>query len=212
VSPLTRQYELCFRCHGDGPDRGNAHVERQFPQTNTRQEFTFGDGSYHPVVNAGRNPSVPSLIDPYSETSMIYCTDCHNNNAGPGAGGDGPAGPHGSTYAPILERQLALTDGSPHSPSLYALCYKCHSYESILADESFSEHYRHVAEKQIACTTCHDPHGSESNTHLINFNVNYVSRSHDNNRMEFVDGGAQTGNCSLFCHGKDHVEQVYPAE
>ena len=210
VRPLTRQYELCFRCHGDGPDRGSAHVERQFPQTNTRLEFTTGDGSYHPVVNTGRNSSVPSLIDPHTESSIVYCTDCHNNNGGPGGGGDEAAGPHGSTYAPILERQLTLTDGSPHSPPLYALCYKCHSHDSILANESFPEHYRHIVEQQTACTTCHDPHGSESNTHLINFNVNYVSRSQVNSRIEFVDGGSQTGNCSLFCHGKDHAEQVYP--
>jgi predicted CXXCH cytochrome family protein len=115
VNPVTREYELCFRCHGDSIERGSARVSRQFPETNTRLEFSPASASYHPVVATGKNPNVPSLVPPWTSSSMMYCTDCHNNDQGPGAGGTGAAGPHGSAFAPILERQMVLTDFMPES-------------------------------------------------------------------------------------------------
>jgi hypothetical protein len=134
----------------------------------------------------------------------MYCTDCHNNNRGPGAGGVGPKGPHGSIYPPILERQLLLADFSPETPASYDLCYKCHSRESILSDQSFPTHRKHIVDAQTSCATCHDPHGVQSRTHLINFNRQYVTPS-SNSRLEFIDQGLFRCNCSLTCHGKDHT-------
>ena len=104
-------------------------MRRQYVQTNTRLEFSAANQSHHAVVGAGRNPNVPSLISPYTASSVISCTDCHNSNSGPRAGGTGPNGPHGSVYTPLLERQLLLTDDSAESATNYALCYKCHSQD-----------------------------------------------------------------------------------
>ena len=209
MDDVSKEYELCFRCHADSIDRGAALIRRQFPETNTRLEFSTSGASFHPVETIGRNHSVPSLIEPYSESSMIFCTDCHNNDRGPDGGGDGPAGPHGSAYRPILERRLALTDYNGESPSTYAMCYKCHSRDSILGDTGFELHMIHVKTRESACTTCHDPHGVANTTHLINFNLDYVGPSHENGRLEFVDFGSQSGYCSLRCHGKDHAEEAY---
>jgi hypothetical protein len=141
------------------------------------------------------------------ESSMIYCTDCHNNNQGSGAGGTGPNGPHGSVYEPILERNLRLTDFSKESTANYALCYKCHSQDSILSDVGFKEHKRHIEGAQTACTTCHDPHGVQNASHLINFNLDYVTPF--DGIIEFVDDGLFTGNCTLTCHGKAHDALKY---
>ncbi len=204
---ITNEYELCYRCHADSINRGQALINRQFPQTNTRFEFSVSSGSYHPVETIGKNPDVPSLISPYTESSIIYCTDCHNNDRGPGAGGTGPNGPHGSAYTPLLERNLRLTDFGSESAASYALCYKCHSRADILADNSFSLHSRHIEEEGAACTTCHDPHGVQSATHLINFNLDYVAPL--NGTIEFVDEGLNTGNCTLTCHGEDHNALSY---
>lgn len=206
ITPVSMQYEVCFRCHADSTSRGPAQVTRQFEQTNTRLEFAGPYASYHPVVVAGKNSTVPSLIAPLLTSGRIYCTDCHNNDQGPGAGGSGPAGPHGSIHTPLLEREQVLTDFSPEGSDIYALCYKCHNRNSILNDESFKFHKLHIVEVQAACTTCHDSHGVESVTHLINFNTRYVSPSPTNLKMEYVDQGALGENCSLMCHGKDHVE------
>jgi predicted CXXCH cytochrome family protein len=139
---------------------------------------------------------------------LVYCTDCHGNNAGVKAGGTGPNGPHGSIYIPLLERRLELTDNQPESSAAYALCYKCHSRSVVLSSQSFRQHTKHVVERQAACTTCHDPHGVASTTRLINFNTTYVSRS-SSGRMEFVDNGNGHGSCYLTCHGQNHNPKTY---
>ncbi len=102
IQPIQNEYELCFRCHGDSANRGPARVTRQFVQTDTLLEFNPANTSFHPVIAMGRNQSVPSLISPWTTSSFTYCTDCHNNDQGPGAGtgNTGPNGPHGSSLHP----------------------------------------------------------------------------------------------------------------
>ena len=208
LKTAANEYEVCFRCHGDSTARGAARVERQFPQTNARLEFSPGNASYHPVETTGRNSQVPSLISPWTTSSLLYCTDCHNNNSGPGAGGTGPKGPHGSIYEPLLERRLEMADHQSENSLAYALCYKCHSRTSILGNHSFPQHKKHVADAKTACTTCHDSHGVATVSHLINFNTTYVTKS-SGGRLEFIDNGVYRGACYLTCHGKDHNPLSY---
>lgn len=208
VTSISKEYELCFRCHADSLAGRSARVNRRDPEMNTRLEFNPANASFHPVTAAGKNPNVPSLIAPLTPGALIYCTDCHNSNQGAAAGGSGPNGPHGSMYAPLLERQVIFSDFSSETPGAYALCYKCHSRDSILSDRSFRYHRLHVVQEQTSCTTCHDPHGVAANTHLINFNMNYVTPS-SNGRLEFRDTGVQRGTCSMTCHGEDHRAVSY---
>ena len=208
ISEINFEYELCYRCHGDSPGKGSPFLNRQFFENNTRHEFSPSNLSYHPIVSQGRNAKVPSLIDPYTSSSIISCTDCHNNDQGPNAGGAGPNGPHGSLYSPLLERQLVLRDGSPESQLNYALCYKCHSRTSILGNESFNEHSKHI-NLQVSCMTCHDSHGVNNATHLINFNSKVVSET-SGGRLKFIDTGTFQGTCYLSCHGKTHDPLTYP--
>jgi predicted CXXCH cytochrome family protein len=208
VMPVAREYELCFRCHADSNNRGPSRVTRQFPETNLRLKFATSNASYHPIEAAGKNPSVPSLLSPMTASTLIYCTDCHNNDQGPGNGGTGPKGPHGSQYVPLLERRQETTDNQPESAAIYDLCYKCHSRTSILADESFPLHKLHVDGQQAACTTCHDSHGVASQSHLINFNTMYVTKS-SGGLLEYNSTGLLSGNCSLTCHGHDHNPSSY---
>lgn len=209
VDPIANEYELCFRCHADSIARGPARVPRVVVQTNTRLEFAPTAASYHPVEAVGKNPDVPSMIGPtWTRFSRIYCTDCHNNDDGPGTNGTGPRGPHGSIHTPLLERRLDLLDGQKESAAIYALCYKCHERTSILEDRSFKEHHKHVDGEKTACTTCHDPHGVEGTPHLINFNRDYVTPS-SSGRLEFIDDGQFRGTCYLKCHGEDHNPESY---
>jgi predicted CXXCH cytochrome family protein len=208
IQPVQHEYELCFRCHADSLARGPATVTRQFIQTNTRLQFSTANQSFHPLEAQGQNNNVPSLIAPWLTKSLVACTDCHNSDQDPSAGGSGANGPHGSIYSPILERNLTTLDFQSESPQAYALCYKCHSRTSILADQSFKFHSKHVVNDQAACTTCHDSHGVASAPHLINFNTTYVTPS-SNGRLEYISTGQLHGNCSLTCHGKDHPATSY---
>lgn len=213
VKPLTKEYELCFRCHADSGNRGPARVTRQNVETNTRHEFDPANVSFHPVVTAGKNPSVPSLLPPWSAASLVYCTDCHNNDQGPGAGtaNTGPSGPHGSAYLPILERQLLLTDLTPYNQDNFALCFKCHSPSVVVSDQttSWKHHKKHIEDFRGACTTCHDAHGS-TQPHLINFNTTYVQPY--NNVLNFTDTGVNSGNCTLSCHDGNGQNKVHDAK
>jgi hypothetical protein len=213
LQQIQNEYELCFRCHGDSGNRGPARVQRQFVQTNTRLEFNPSALSFHPVEAMGKNPSAPSLISPMTTASIIYCTDCHNNDQGPNAGGTGPKGPHGSAYEPLLERMLLLTDGLPYNPANFALCYKCHSSSVVdsTVSTSWSSHQTHIEQFRAACTTCHDSHAS-SQPHLINFNTVYVTPN--NGVLSYTSTGMNHGTCTLTCHDGNgqtitHNNQTY---
>jgi len=210
IRPAQKEYEVCFRCHADSNERGEATVARQFPQTNTRLQFAAGNQSFHPVEAIGKNSaSVPSLISPaWSASSIMYCTDCHNSDSSPGAGGSGANGPHGSAFRPLLERNLAFEDFQSESPAAYALCYKCHSRSVVLSSTSFPFHNSHVVTDQAACTTCHDSHGVANAPHLINFNTTYVTPN-SLGQLRYASTGVFKGVCSLTCHGKEHVNTAY---
>ena len=105
VARVSYEYEVCFRCHSDGSNVPRPVIQRDIFQPNIRMKFNPGNPSYHPIAGVGRSGDVPSLISPWTEASIIYCTDCHASDTGAGAGGSGPAGPHGSTWRFLLERR-----------------------------------------------------------------------------------------------------------
>ena len=142
--------------------------------------------------------------------SMIYCTDCHNSSDDSGA-----KGPHGSDYPPLLAANYDTADYTSESEFSYQLCYKCHSRNSILNNESFPKHKEHL-DKQITCSACHDPHGisavqgtSTNNSHLINFDTSIVRTHTATSRLEFQDTGIYHGRCYLECHNKTHGPETY---
>jgi len=203
---------------------------------NTRMEFEYSP-SYHPVTRArnlssGSGGEVPSLrpapILPGGATmagrtlspgSLIYCTDCHNNDTGRNVGlAASPEGPHGSSIPHLLERQNMLepppavpggsTAGVAYSNTDYALCDKCHDVQnSVLRDLSFNKHSEHVQQAGASCSTCHDPHASSSPM-LINFDRSIVGPA-SNGALQYTRTGVGHGTCSLSCHGQDHVNVAY---
>jgi cytochrome c553 len=203
------EYEVCFKCHGDNPNRIESKITRQITQTNTRLEFDPASPSFHPVVTPGINQNVPSLRAPMTVANMIYCTDCHNRSSD-----SGTVGPHGSDYSPLLAYRYEIADRTTESESAYELCYKCHSRNSILNDESFAKHNKHLEE--APCSVCHDPHGissaqgtAENNSNLINFDISIVSPDPTTGQLEFEDQGTFRGQCFLECHGKAHSPLSY---
>ncbi|MHC4282339.1 MAG: cytochrome c3 family protein [Planctomycetota bacterium] len=142
------EYEVCFKCHADNPNRIESRITRQITQANTRLEFDPSNPSFHPVVSSGVNLNVPSLKSPMEISSMIYCTSCHNSDSATGT-----KGPHGSNYPNLLAYQYETSDFTQEGEFSYELCYKCHSRNSILNDESFSKHSKHLIE-EIPCSAC----------------------------------------------------------
>jgi predicted CXXCH cytochrome family protein len=215
LEAVANEYEVCFKCHGPF-SMTQPVVNRQIPQNDTILQFDLGNPSYHPVEGFGRSLNVPSLFPPMTSTTIIDCGDCHANQNGPGAGGNGAAGPHGSIHPHILEREYNIIDGPPYDATLYDLCYKCHSERSILADDSFPTHRKHVVDESTPCSVCHDPHGISStqgtdtnNSHLINFDITIVSPDPGSGLLQFEDLGDSSGRCYLQCHDVAHSPQQY---
>jgi hypothetical protein len=161
----------------------------------------------------------PITARPLSSGSLIYCSDCHNSDTGRnlGTAGSLPGGPHGSNLPHILERTNVLetppaTPGSgsgiSYSLANYALCDKCHDVQnSVVADRSFSRHRLHVVDQRTACSTCHDPHASNSPM-LINFDRSIVAPN-SQGVLQFTRTGTGHGTCSLRCHGENHNNLSY---
>ena len=197
VDNIAGEHELCFKCHANSANLPGY-------QTNKAEIFDVSNPSYHPVLAAGRNENVPSLINPLNESSTIKCTSCHNNDDD-----IGPKGPHGSSFRYILRKNFSASDGA-ESPTQYALCYSCHRRTSILGNESFPYHNLHILVVGTSCRTCHNPHGSMQYSHLIELNHFSVTPS-SSGALQFTDLGNRAGECYLSCHGQDHNPGIYPA-
>lgn len=211
VSASLNQYEICFKCHADNNVITRLPVDRFIQQLNTRLEFDPSNPSYHPVESQGANTNVPSLLPPYTTASKIFCTDCHSNDDTLG-----PGGPHGSANKYILKKNYTTQDYTQESSYNYALCYQCHDRNSILGDQSFTQHNRHIAVVNAPCSACHDAHGISStqgnslnNSHLINFDLTIV-QPNDQGDLRFEDLGTFSGRCFLNCHGAKHEPAGYP--
>jgi len=240
-----REYQVCFKCHStfttlptytpDGWD-GTQYVAdglRKLTSTETgqvldnrdlAQEFNPYNTSFHPVVAPGQNLSIPaaSFVTGWSQTSMVYCTDCHTN-----AGVAGAEGPHGSPRLHLLDGQENYTTvmtGIVPPDQDQELCFKCHDAATYLdstnANTGNTNFYRISGDRNLhgthmtrasgraaTCYSCHDTHGSEQE-HLLNFEVapgvldlwpGYDSQSawHD------VSGTIQI-ECAIICHGRSH--------
>ncbi|RMH14207.1 MAG: hypothetical protein D6695_01875 [Planctomycetota bacterium] len=215
LNAASYEYEVCFRCHAEGATV-EPHLPRRIVQNNTRQEFSTSAISFHPVEGPGRNADVPSLLPGWTTSSVMYCTDCHSSDMGQQAGGNGPDGLHGSNQDPLLIARYSTADFTRESASAYELCYSCHSRQSILNDESFEEHEKHIVDERAPCSACHDAHGisslqgsSTGNSHLINFRTDIVFPDRRTGRLEFRDTGFRRGECFLRCHGEDHSPEDY---
>ena len=220
LESAANEYQVCFRCHGDESvlRASSPVISRQIVQTSTRLQFEPSAPSYHPVVAPGRSTNVPSLRPPWTEGSLVLCSDCHGSNDSRKAGGFGPNGVHGSIYAPILLERYDTLDFTPESSVTYALCYRCHQrdgFGGILQDVSFP-HKIHVVDARTPCSTCHTAHGVSSaqgnrinNSHLINFDTSIVFPDPITGQLEYRSEGMFSGSCTVTCHGTSHVNQQY---
>ncbi len=185
MKSAQKEYEVCYLCHSDSAN---------LPSTasNIARKFDPGNASFHPVQAAGKNRFVPSLKGT-SSGSIIACSDCHGNDDT-----SGPKGPHGSNNAGLLRANYSK-DAGIESPYAYALCYGCHNRGSILNDESFRAHKRHVVYGNVSCFACHDAHGSRDRDSLINIDTKtaFPNAQGQFNYMKVMPGKPR---CFLNCH------------
>jgi predicted CXXCH cytochrome family protein len=200
VSPVTAEYQVCLKCHGDS-------ANRPANTTNLRLAFQTTNLGHHAVFGPSNVASVPSLIPPWTRTSTLKCSDCHGNNAT-----TGPQGPHGSIYAPILKRNYdqIYNSNTPYSTTRYALCLTCHNNSYFINETgNFRYHKKHVYDKREVCAACHNPHGT-TNAHMVQMDTSLSYIQPINGRLEFIDGATPNhGSCYVRCHGENHNPYTY---
>ena len=215
VREAAYEYEICLRCHGIRNQTGLG-VVRLDGNRNVRLSIDPSNPSYHPVAAVGRNRAITGFEPGYSTASIISCLDCHNNDEWSPTDTK-PRGPHGSRFAPILEREYDSNDPTVESFQTYGLCYKCHNRHFLMSDLSRSfSHKVHVGDQQAPCAVCHDAHGSRHNPGLINFMLRdrngkvVVTPSQQQGRLEYIALGTGRSQCYLQCHGRNHEPGTYP--
>ncbi|HSF82078.1 MAG TPA: hypothetical protein VLA49_12630 [Anaerolineales bacterium] len=182
------------------------------------REFNPDNASFHPIAAQGRNQSIPAarFVNGWSQASLTYCSDCHNN---PNAATQG-LGPHGSPLLHILNGSANYTTVDGRQPANGELCFSCHSYGTYVTTSSTTStnfrkggdnlHSKH-AKEDTPCYTCHDSHSSEQ-LHLINFDVSAMTilngRDSQTAWYETTSGNGGSG-CFLACHNKDHNPLTY---
>ena len=237
MSETDREYQLCFKCHSSFatlpdylPDGWNgvsnvANGLRKLTSSNPLQvsdgrdlarEFNPFQVSYHPLATMGRNQNIApdSFVAGWSQTSLVYCSDCHNNANEATEG----SGPHGSPRLHILDGQAnystVVLDGSPRV-SDQELCFKCHNYQTYVTGQNESTHFK-LHDKHMdnnwgtTCYTCHDSHGSEQ-LHLINLDVSVATplNGRDSQTAWYYDSASGKAGCYVDCHGDTHDPEEY---
>ncbi len=215
VNPQAKyEYEVCLKCHGLA-EPTTPGILRQETTRNIRLKIGPSSRSHHPIALQGNNLTIVGMQAGYTASSMISCIDCHNNDQWTPSGTT-PSGPHGSRWEPILAQEYETEDPFMESNASYALCYNCHNRSTLMSMTGRFPHEKHVVEQRASCAACHDPHGSQRNSHLINFMVltktgSPVVRASSSGRLEFDPAPGQPGHgsCYLTCHGSNHNPKKY---
>jgi hypothetical protein len=237
LASVVREYQVCFKCHSSfsalpayTPDgwNGTAIVANGLPKLtgggagqvadsrDLGREFNPYQASFHPVAAQGRNQnmSAASFMPGWSQTSLTYCSDCHNDANAATEG----AGPHGSPLLHLLaggqNYSTRMTSGAPRV-STAQVCFNCHNYATYVTTESsathFLQHKLHMDNDWgVTCYTCHDTHGSEQ-LHLINFDASAMTFLNGRNSQTawFYDQVTGRAGCYLSCHGHTHNPEQY---
>ena len=208
INPAVNEYEVCFKCHGALANnvRRDDAIPRVETQADNSVKFATTNPSYHPVLGP-RNSGRSTLLPPWISSSVLYCTDCHNNDTI-----GGPTGPHGSNNKHILVRKFETseTPAASYNVADYALCFGCHDQNTLFGTTTkFKQHKTHVEmhTKKDRCVYCHDPHGSTQNPGLINFDLRPGIVTSNGGRpivYKYNDSEIKKTSCVLVCHGTVH--------
>lgn len=139
VNPITKEYQLCLKCHSSYAYGSMPPYQITDPtkrETDQGKEFNPYNYCFHPVtgtagVTQWKNPTIRTyrttlLKAPWKDNldARMYCSDCHGD-----ADAGTPKGPHGSNKKYILKAWGGRSSDGSFPNAVYApdlLCLLCH--------------------------------------------------------------------------------------
>jgi DmsE family decaheme c-type cytochrome len=156
----------CLECHDDQRQGyfGSPHHLTDDPRTPAAKqgcESCHGPGSRHVEDPASNHMNVFSQMSP--EATSAVCTTCHNR--GDHALWDGSQHDARELTCTTCHSVHAFKSetGQLKSQTQFGVCAQCHRDKIAKVDRSG---HMPVREGKMACSTCHNPHGS-TNTRLL---------------------------------------------
>jgi predicted CxxxxCH...CXXCH cytochrome family protein len=161
VAGTDLEATLCFKCHsafyGTLPNAPSSSPA--FQETDQVKEFNPANAGFHPVLatNSATLGSTGNIKAPFTRTSLMTCTDCHESDVT-----TDPNGPHGSAARFLLKgpnttwNNTIAVSGSTGMPA-GTFCINCHNQN--FSGGRFTNHTN--GRHNIACMNCHAaiPHG-----------------------------------------------------
>ncbi|WP_418790417.1 cytochrome c3 family protein [Phosphitispora sp. TUW77] len=180
----TEDWEVCYKCHSDywGNLDGSRDIAAEFYRTATIGS-TSGVYSFHFVEltsNTNASANVASHLtagavdhdgNAWTNTSKMYCTDCHGTSSG-------AAGPHGSPNPALLKGSYNTTIETRSGLPSDFICFLCHD-ETWYKGSHAARNPAHI----VACKKCHGVkvHGA-NRAHIIRTN-NPADESYDSESL-----------------------------
>jgi len=212
---LASQYtekgaDTCIKCHDEESEfpvfsifktKHAQKADKRTPFASLQCETCHGPGAEHakkvpegqkqaPIIKYGANSGVPA------EKQNKYCLDCHQGNARIGwkssthEGNDLACASCHKIHAPRDAVLARITQPE--------VCYSCHKKERA---DFFKPSTHPVRSGQMACSECHNPHGSNSTALLTKPTVNQTCYTcHAEKRGPFLwEHAPVTEDCTT-CH------------
>jgi predicted CxxxxCH...CXXCH cytochrome family protein len=159
VAGTDLEATLCFKCHSAFYGTLPTSPSGGFTETDQARELNPGNAGFHPVLASasGNLGATSNVIAPWTRTSLMACTDCHESSVT-----TDPSGPHGSAAKFILKgpntswsNSLTLAGGAMPAGTF---CANCHA--SSFTNSRYPAHTR-GEHSGLPCMNCHAavPHG-----------------------------------------------------
>lgn len=209
--------DLCLQCHGEGSalpvlsifkTRHAETSDARTPLAGLECESCHGPGALHPeAVMSGEKDMAIQNFGPGASTSIReqnqVCENCHNPNIGMVW--------HGSTHeqeavsCASCHRIHAERDPVFNIKDQPKVCFTCHQQKRA---DSFKASTHPIRYGKMACTACHQPHGSNTEFELIRQTLNETCYScHSEKRGPFLWEHAPASEDCTLCHqvhGSNH--------
>jgi DmsE family decaheme c-type cytochrome len=202
-STYTNSSSECLECHEEFMQTFAYSIHgRALPGGGC--ESCHGPMSKHMDAPRQQPPLVVSMKNLDAEQSASVCLSCHEGGEGSGPKGDIRMNWHVSAHSAggnacvTCHNPIGMDDPVLARDTQSEVCFTCHMDKRA---KSFRRSRHPVREGEVACSDCHNPHGSAGPTQLVKNTVNETCyQCHAEKRGPFLWEHAPVREDCTICH------------